>query len=121
MAKQVKVFDVTIGATSTVVYTVPAGRVAKIVVTRFGSYGSFFIGGYDYGVSSGPITDAAQQPGDWNILVSERYVVTQGDGWSTSTVYGYRNVSRIRTHFLPAGATITMLNASAQFCVIEEF
>lgn len=120
MAKQVKVFDVTVGATATTVYTVPAGRVAKVIVTRYTSNTAFNVGGYMYGISYGPVRDAAQQANDWLILCSERRFI-KGDGFHSPFVFEWVTLSLIRTHYLSAGQAVVLQSGFAQFCVIEEF
>lgn len=137
MAKQVKVFDVTAGTTATTVYTVPAGRVAKVILERYSinasvnSYsavvtrGAFGIGSTSMptGQFSGTDQTAAPVASTADALAGNFFgIKSTGDGYggvTYSELYTRGFVNRIS--YLPAGATITMTSASARFCVIEEF
>ena len=141
MAKQVKVFDVTAGTTATTVYTVPAGRVAKVILERYSitlsvayydgaiTRGSLWIGstdmptgsfsGMDFGVA--PVvstTDALA-----GSMFSHASVTTSSSDGNITKYYAplYTRGIVNRISYLPAGATITMKSASARFCVVEEF
>lgn len=141
MAKQVKVFDVTAGTTATTVYTVPAGRVAKVILERYSNSasvnhttgvitsGSFAIGstvmpaGFFSGTDSGsaPVASTADALAG---SIFSRVATNNSDGFGgTYTTYAgvYTRGFINRISYLPAGATITMTSASARFCVIEEF
>lgn len=120
MAKQVKVFDVTIGGTVTTVYTVPAGRVAKVILSKYSLNTSFVIG--STGMQKGVFPNGANPtPSSTVTLCGVETYITGGDGWSTAYTYGTRNVTCQREHFLPAGSTIILSSCAAQFCVVEEF
>lgn len=140
MAKQVKVFDVAIGATATTVYTVPAGRVAKVILERYSinasvnastgaiTTGSFGIGsagmpiGSFLGMNSGGASVASTADalaGSFSYRASAGTPDGLGGGVTYSVAYERGFVNRIS--YLPAGATIVMTSASARFCVIEEF
>lgn len=120
MAKQVKVFDVTIGTTATTVYTVPAGRVAKVILSKYNLTTSFSIGSTVMPKGVFP-NGANPTPSSTVTLCGVETYITGGNGWDTAYTYGTRNVTCQREHFLPAGASIIMLSCAAQFCVIEEF
>lgn len=134
MAKEVKVFDVTAGTTATTVYTVPAGRVAKVILERYSitssvrstSTGGIVSGSFLIGSTAMPVgifngTDIAPTPvASTESALFGNIPVLVGSSYDYSIAYTLRGFTT-RILFLPAGTTITMTSASARFCVIEEF